>query len=177
MKPSADDLRLSSLTLGKENLKKSENSCIIYIESERESNLSQNQKTKLVLTTECERRRTTMTNREFYTSIMNTESLSAEVREHAEAALNKLDATNEKRKSATSKKALENQPLIDRIINEILDSQPKTASDVAAVLEVSVQKASMLCRAAVEQGHAKSQDIKVPKKGVQKGYTLLDDGD
>lgn len=118
-----------------------------------------------------------MTNREFYTAIMNAETLAAEVREHAEAALNKLDATNEKRKNTTSKKALENQPLIDRIINEILDSQPKTASDVAAVLEVSVQKASMLCRAAVEQGHAKSQDIKVPKKGVQKGYTLLDDGD
>ena len=118
-----------------------------------------------------------MTNREFYTSIMNTESLSAEIREHAEAALNKLDATNEKRKSATSKKALENQPLIDRIVTEILDTQPKTASDVAAILEVSVQKASMLCRAAVEQGHAKSQDIKVPKKGNQKGYTLLDDAE
>lgn len=118
-----------------------------------------------------------MTNREFYIAIMNAETLSVEVREHAEAALTKLDDTNEKRKNTISKKALENQPLIDRIINEILDSQPKTASDVAAVLEVSVQKASMLCRAAVEQGHAKSQDIKVPKKGTQKGYTLLDDGD
>ena len=117
-----------------------------------------------------------MTNREFYTAIMNAETLTAEVREHAEAALNKLDASNEKRKNTTSKKALENQPLIDRIIDEILDTQPKTASDVAAVLEVSVQKASMLCRAAVEQGHAKVQDIKVPKKGNQKGYTLLDDG-
>lgn len=115
-----------------------------------------------------------MTNREFYTAVMNAETLTADVREHAEAALVKLDATNEKRKNTTSKKALENQPLIDRIVTEILNDQPKTASDVAAVLEVSVQKASMLCRAAVDQGHAKSQDVKVPKKGTQKGYTLAD---
>ena len=115
-----------------------------------------------------------MTNREFYTAVMNAETLTADVREHAEAALAKLDATNEKRKNTTSKKALENQPLIDRIVTEILNDQPKTASDVAAVLEVSVQKASMLCRAAVDQGHAKSQDVKVPKKGTQKGYIVAE---
>ena len=83
-----------------------------------------------------------------------------------------MDAANEKRKEKTSKKAEENQPIIDRIVNEVLTAEPQTATDVAAVLEVSVQKASSLCRAAVAQGKAVQSEIKVPKKGNQKAYAL-----
>lgn len=113
-----------------------------------------------------------MTNREFYTAIASNETLSAELTEFAAAALAKMDAANEKRKNTPSKAATENAPLIDRIVDEILDeTSPKFASDVAAVLGVSVQKASNLCRTAVAEGRAVVQDVKVPKKGVVKGYT------
>ena len=112
-----------------------------------------------------------MTNREFLMKVAALEDV--ELAEHAQAAIAKLDAANEKRKEKVSKKAEENQPLVDRIVSEVLGDEPITATDVAGVLEVSVQKASMLCRAAVAQGKAVSHDVKIPKKGMQKGYTKI----
>ena len=111
-----------------------------------------------------------MTKREFLMEVAKIEN--EELAEFAQAELKKLDDANEKRKEKTSKKAEENQPLIDKIVAEILGTEPKTASDVAAVLEVSVQKASSLCRAAVAQGKAVQSEIKIPKKGPTKAYTL-----
>ena len=112
-----------------------------------------------------------MTKRDFYTMISNG-TVNDEVVEFATAEIAKLDAANEKRKEKTSKKAEENQPLVDRIANEILNDQPMTATDVAAILEVTVQKASSLCRTAVARGLAVQTDIKVPKKGNMKAYCL-----
>ena len=111
-----------------------------------------------------------MTKREFLTKVSAGE-MNDEVMEFAAAEIAKMDAANDKRKEKTSKKAEENQPLVDRIVNEILGDEPVTATDVAGILEVSVQKASQLCRAAVAQGMASSQDVKIPKKGNMKGYT------
>ena len=111
-----------------------------------------------------------MTKREFLTKIAAGE-MNDELMEFAVAEIGKLDATNEKRKEKVSKKAEENQPLIDRIVNEILGDEPVTATDVAGVLKVSVQKASNLCRTAVAQGKAIQTDVKIPKKGNMKGYT------
>lgn len=114
-----------------------------------------------------------MTNREFYTAIING-TINDEVVEVATAALAKMDAANEKRRNTPSKKAVENQPLVDEIVNSILTSEPKTASDVAAELGVSAQKASALLRSIVANGQATVSDIKVPKKGTQKAYTLAE---
>lgn len=111
-----------------------------------------------------------MTKREFLTKV-STGEMNDEVMEFAAAEIAKMDAANDKRKEKTSKKAEENQPLVDRIVAEILGEEPVTATDVAGILEVSVQKASQLCRAAVAQGKAISQDVKIPKKGNMKGYT------
>ena len=111
-----------------------------------------------------------MTKREFLTKIATFEDV--ELAEYAQGELEKMDAANEKRKGKASKKAEENQPLVDRIVNEILGTEPMTATDVAAVLEVSVQKASSLCRMAVAQGKAVQSEVKVPKKGNQKAYAL-----
>ena len=112
-----------------------------------------------------------MTKREFYVAVSNGE-MDEELMEYATAEIEKMDAANEKRKEKTSKKAEENQPLIDRIVNEILTTEPKTATDIAAVIELSVQKTSALCRAAVAQGKAVQSEVKVPKKGNQKAYAL-----
>ena len=112
-----------------------------------------------------------MTNREFYTAIVNG-NITEEVVKHAQEGIEKLNATAEKRRNSVSKKAQENAPLVDRIVTEILTDEPKTASDVADVLGVSVQKASALLRAARDEKRASVQDVKIKGKGTQKGYTL-----
>ncbi len=115
-----------------------------------------------------------MTNREFLNAIVANETIADEIREHAQAELDKMDAANEKRKNKPSKAALENAPLIETIVNEILGTEPVTASDVAATLGVSVQKASSLLRAIAAAGNANVTEVKIPKKGTQKGYTKVE---
>lgn len=113
----------------------------------------------------------TMTKREFYTAIKNGE-IDEQVKLFASEELEKMDAVNEKRRNTLSKKAKENEPLLQQITDEILTEEPKTATDVAAILNVSVQKASGLLRRLVEDGKAVKVDVKIKGKGTQKGYTL-----
>ena len=123
-----------------------------------------------------------MTNREFYTAISANETLSEEIRNHATEQIAKLDATAEKRKGKVSAKEQEkrdaNATMAKHIAETILGTEAKTATDVAEALtaetgeEVKVQKASYLCRLAVELGLANATEVKIPKKGTQKAYTV-----
>ena len=124
-----------------------------------------------------------MTNREFYTAITaENATITPEMIEHATEALAKLDATAEKRKGKVSAKEQakrdENAALAAKVAAEILGTEAKTATDVAAALtemlgeEVKVQKASYLCREAVKMGLATQTEVKIPKKGTQKAYTI-----
>lgn len=117
-----------------------------------------------------------MTNRESYEAVVNG-TITPDVIEHFKAALAKMDAANEKRRNTPSKKAVENAPLVEQIVNEILTNEPKTASDVAAELGVTPQKASALLRQVVADGKATVTDVKVPKKGAQKAYSLSTEND
>lgn len=124
-----------------------------------------------------------MTNREFYTAIAANETLTAEIRDHATELIAKLDATAEKRKGKVSAKDQakrdENVAAATHIATTILTAEPKTATDIAAVLsaesgeEVKVQKASYLCRLAVDMGLATVTEVKIPKKGTQKAYAIV----
>ena len=124
-----------------------------------------------------------MTNREFYTAIAANETLTEEVRNHATEQIAKLDATAEKRKGKVSAKEQakrdENAAMAAHIAKTILGTEAKTATDVAAALtaetgeEVKVQKASYLCRLAVEKELAAETTVKIPKKGTQKAYTAV----
>ncbi len=117
-----------------------------------------------------------MTNREFYTAIAAIETIPAELKEFAEAAIVKMDETNAKRKEKAadkpSKKAEENAPLVNEAYT-VLGTETKTASDVAEAMGVNVQKASYLLRTLVAEGRATVEDIKVPKKGLVKAYTAV----
>jgi hypothetical protein len=123
-----------------------------------------------------------MTNREFYTAISENETLTEEIRNHATEQIAKLDATAEKRKGKVSAKDQEkrdaNAAMAKHIAETILGTEAKTATDVAEALtaetgeEVKVQKASYLCRLAVELGLANATEVKIPKKGTQKAYTI-----
>ena len=124
-----------------------------------------------------------MTNREFYTAIAANETLTEEIRNHATEQIAKLDATAVKRKGKVSAKDQakrdENAKMAAHIAETILGTEAKTATDVAAALtaeageEVKVQKASYLCRLAVDMGLATVTEVAIPKKGKQKAYTVV----
>ena len=106
-----------------------------------------------------------MTKREFLNAVI---ALNDEVTtEFAKAEIEKMDARNASRKDKPSKKSVENEPIKAKIA-EILTDTPQTASEIASKVEISVQKASALLR----QMECKVTEVKVPKKGTQKAYSL-----
>lgn len=115
-----------------------------------------------------------MTNREFLTAVAALENAPEEIKTYAEEKLAKMDATNEARKNKPSKKATENAPIMAQIADEVLGTEAVTAATVAEKVGISVQKASALLRALVDEGKATVTEVKVPKRGVQKAYTAAD---
>lgn len=111
-----------------------------------------------------------MTRRDFFNAIANNETLDMDLRNFAAASIEKMDSTNAKRAAKPSKTALENAPLIEKIV-EMLNEEPQTAADFTERMELSVHKISGLLRSAVAQGKASVQDVKVKGKGTCKGYT------
>ena len=115
-----------------------------------------------------------MTNREFYTNIANGNVTDAE-KEFALAAIAKMDETNEKRKNKTSPKDKEKAEADAKVRAEIfalITADPQTAADLGAQVGVSTPKATAELRKLVAEGKVISADIKVPKKGTCKGYSL-----
>ena len=123
-----------------------------------------------------------MTKREFFVKVAAGE-MTEEMQAMAAEFLTKMDETLEKRKGKVSEKEQAkrdaNEALARRVAAEILGAEAKTASDVAAELtemlgeEIKVQKASSLCRKAVELELAVQTDVKIPKKGTCKAYTAV----
>jgi predicted HTH transcriptional regulator len=113
-----------------------------------------------------------MTNREFLNTVIET-ATSEEVKDHAKAMLTKMDERNEKRASTPSKTAVANEPLKKSIVT-LVSEKSMTAPEVGVALEVSTQKASALLRQLCEDGVLTSEEIKVPKKGKMKSYSLVE---
>ena len=123
-----------------------------------------------------------MTKREFFVKVSEGE-MTEEMQAFAAEALVKMDAQLEARKGKLSEKEQAkrdaNVALATRVAKEVLGAEAKTATDVAAELtemlgeEVKVQKASALCRKAVELELATVTEVKIPKKGAQKAYTAI----
>lgn len=112
-----------------------------------------------------------MTKREFYEAIINGINTD-EIKAEAASYIEKMDATNAARKSKVTAKQLENAGLKDRMA-EALTSEAKTASDFSGEFEISVQKASSMLRQLVAAGRAGQVEVKIPKKGLQKGYVKV----
>ena len=108
-----------------------------------------------------------MTKREMYEAIVNGQ-ITEEVVATAAEAIEKMDAQNAARREKVTEAKAANLELVAKIV-EMLTDEPLTATDIAAALEVKVQKASALARMAVNQGAAVSMDVKGPK-GKCKGY-------
>ena len=112
-----------------------------------------------------------MTNREFYTAIVNG-TINEDVIAHASNAIAKLDERNAKRASKPSKKSLENEPIKESIANLLVDGEARLASEIATALELSVSKVSALCRQMVADEVLHVEDVKVKGKGTQKSYSI-----
>lgn len=124
------------------------------------------------------RKENTMTNREFFTAIAAMENLSEELIQHAEAELEKLNKRNTARAAKPTKAQKENEPIKEEIVKFLTEKGGfHTASEVMEACEISVQKASALCRQLVEEGALTVQEIKVPKKGKQKAYAIADNSE
>ena len=79
-----------------------------------------------------------MTMREFYTAILNNETLSTEIRETAQKCIATLDKRNENRSSKPSKKAEENKVLAMDLLPYIDDGESKTCAK--GILMKNLQK-------------------------------------
>ena len=112
-----------------------------------------------------------MTNREFYTNISNG-IVNDEVIAHAKAAIAKMDTANANRKSKPSKTSVANEPIKASIVALLTEKGAMVASVIGAELGQSTSKVSALCRQLVEAKALSVEDVKIPKKGTVKQYSI-----
>lgn len=113
-----------------------------------------------------------MTQREFFNRVIET-SKEEEIVEKAKGLLEALNTKNAQRASKPSKTQIENEPIKDSILEFLADGKVQTASEIAVVVGISTQKASALAKQLVGSGKLAQSEIKVPKKGKMKAYTLV----
>lgn len=118
-----------------------------------------------------------MTKKEFFVTVASTENtnITEEMRSFAEYMLEQMEREANNRKAKNAEKSAEKNAAFRQQILETMKadaSETFTTSEIAEALEVSVQKASAILRGMVSDGVLNVADIKVPKKGKQKGYSL-----
>ena len=121
-----------------------------------------------------------MTKREFLNEVIavidgTSEVNVLELKEFAKAEIVKLDERNASRSSKPTKTQIENEPIKEKILEVLSTGEKMVASAIAEKVEISTQKASTLCRQLVESQKLKVEDVKIPKKGNQKAYSILED--
>ena len=113
-----------------------------------------------------------MTNREFYTAIVEGK-LNDEVKAFATASIEKLDARNVARNSKPSKAQLENAPIKQALIEYLSTHNGSfTEGDLGTALGVTHNKAGALARQLVAEGVATVAEVKIPKVGKRKAYSI-----
>ena len=120
-----------------------------------------------------------MTKREFLNEVIavidgTSEVDVLELKEFAKAEIVKLDERNANRSSKPTKAQIENEPIKEKILEVLSTGERMVASAIAEKVEISTQKASALCRQLVESGKLSVEEVKIPKKGKQKAYHILE---
>lgn len=120
-----------------------------------------------------------MTKREFLNEVIavidgTSEVNVLELKEFAKAEIVKLDERNASRSSKPTKAQIENEPIKEKILEVLSTGEKMVASAIAEKVEISTQKASALCRQLVESQKLKVEEVKIPKKGKQKAYSILE---
>ena len=114
-----------------------------------------------------------MTNREFFNAIIEAE-INEELTAHAKAQIEKLDARNATRSSKPSKAQLENEGIKQDILKTLEENGSMFANEIAKTLDISTNKASALCKQLKDTGKVEVNEVKVPKKGKCRQYSLAD---
>ena len=121
-----------------------------------------------------------MTKREFLNEVIavidgTSEVDVLELKEFAKAEIVKLDERNANRSAKPTKAQIENKSIKEDILEVLSTGERMVASAIAERLEISTQKASALCRQLVESNKLKVEEVKIPRKGKQKAYSILED--
>lgn len=112
-----------------------------------------------------------MTTTEFLNRIVET-STDAEMVEKANALIAaRAKQTDSRKAKSAEKKAAENEP-VKAAIAEALTDEPTLAAVIAEKVEITPAKATAMLRQMVAEGRAHVTDVKVPKAGMRKAYTL-----
>ena len=123
-----------------------------------------------------------MTKREFFESVIryacdgedvindvNANDLIAFAQEEIET----LDKRNAARSAKPSAKQIENEAIKKKIIEAFTGKKKALASAIGETVGISTNKASALCRQLVAEKRMTVEEVKVPKKGMQKAYTVI----
>ena len=118
-----------------------------------------------------------MTNREFFVAIASNTNLTDDLRDHAQAQVDKMDASNAKNRGKESKTYKANLPLMAEVL-ELLTEKSMLTSEVAVAMSteerpISTSKASALLRTLEGEGKVTSVKVKVKGKGEQTQYTIV----
>ena len=115
-----------------------------------------------------------MTNRDFYTAVINA-NVSAELTDFAKSAIEKLDHKNETRKSKGTPTQRANTELKTEILAFMGENPDRvyTAKELADNFGVVTQKISPLMKQIAETGAVEILDIKDTKKNKVKGYKVI----
>lgn len=108
-----------------------------------------------------------MTRREFLEMVIEGK-VTDEMKDFANSEITKMNDRNAKRKASPSKTAIANKPIKAEIV-KVLTNEPKTASEIAKEVEISVQKASALLR---QIDGLNVTEVKIKGKGKVKGYSI-----
>lgn len=113
-----------------------------------------------------------MTKREFMEKVIAMVE-DTELKEFAQAEIEKMNARNAKRTSTPSKTQVANIP-IKSDINDffVANEGSHLASEVAVAIDITPQKANALLKQMVDEGVLTSEEVKVKGKGKQKSYSL-----
>ena len=124
-----------------------------------------------------------MTTREFYVAVVSGQ-ITDDTIAKAQELLNALDQKNaDAAKKKAEKNAKIDEPIKTAIMTFLHDqTEPKTASDICVALknngvtageaELTTAKVSSMCRQLTADGQLVDGDVKVPKRGKVKGYTV-----
>lgn len=115
-----------------------------------------------------------MTVREFLAKVITT-STDAEIVAKAKELTENLDKANAQRASKPTKTQIENEPIKASILEFLVGGKVQTAPEIAVAVGISTQKASALAKQLVGVGKVVQSEIKVPKKGKMKAYSLATD--
>lgn len=118
-----------------------------------------------------------MTNREFFVNVAKCADLPADLREHAQAQLDKMDAANAKNRGKESKTYKENLPLMAEVL-ALLAEKPMLTTEVALAMSteerpITNSKASGLLRTLEGEGKVTQTKVKVKGKGEQTQWAIV----